>query len=306
MREQGDRPEGDGTHDVWYVVAMVAASAVGSLMYTLLMHHQLGHSAALFLGIPVALAVLLGMAPKAESVTGGIVKGMTFALLIAAPLLREGFLCILFASPLFYLVGIIVGRILDWQRRKEHATLRCAAVVLLLPMCLEGVSPRLSFQRLQEVTVRRVVVGDVKGVEERLAGSPRIGAPLPWALRLGFPVPLAAWGSGLAEGDTRVVHFSGAEGQPPGDLVLRVAERRPGYVRFAAVSDDTKVAHWVRWRSSEVSWRAMDAGHTEVTWRVEFERQLDPAWYFNMWERGVVHEAARYLIEANATPEGGR
>jgi hypothetical protein len=54
-----------------------------------------------------------------------------------------------------------------------------------------------------------------------------------------------------------------------------------------------------------VEWRDIDPTHTAVTWRVRFERQLDPAWYFMPWERAAVHEAAKYLIEANATPVGG-
>jgi hypothetical protein len=70
------------------------------------------------------------------------------------------------------------------------------------------------------------------------------------------------------------------------------------------VSDGSKLTQWVRWDRSEVKWRAVDARHTMVTWRVGFERQLDPAWYFVPWERAAVHEAARYLIEANATPAG--
>ena len=86
---------------------------------------------------------------------------------------------------------------------------------------------------------------------------------------------------------------------------MRVSERRAGYVRFETVSDGSKLTQWLRWDSSEVEWRAIDAAHTEVTWRVHFERELDPAWYFVPWERFAVHEAAKFLIEANATPAGG-
>jgi hypothetical protein len=51
----------------------------------------------------------------------------------------------------------------------------------------------------------------------------------------------------------------------------------------------------------------MEGGKTRVTWRIRFERQLDPAWYFTAWERAAVREAAEYLIAANATPlEKGR
>jgi len=84
---------------------------------------------------------------------------------------------------------------------------------------------------------------------------------------------------------------------------MRVAARRPGYVRFETISDSSKLTQWIAWDGSEVEWKAVDQQHTLVTWRVHFERQLDPAWYFAPLERAAVHEAAKYLIEANATPD---
>jgi hypothetical protein len=285
----------------WSVVAIIVAFAAGSVLYKLLMHEQLGHSAAMFLGIPAVLAILLAIAPRAKTATGGILKGITLALLVVAPLLGEGYLCILVASPLFYIVGIVVGLAMDRQRRKRDATLSCV-VLFLLPMCFEGVVPQLTFNRAQSVEVQTVVAASADEIEHALTRSPNVDTPLPAALRIGFPRPLAAWGEGLTVGDTRTIHFAGAEGDPPGDLVMRVTERRPGYARFETVSDQSKLTQWVRWTSSEVAWTALDEGHTTVTWRISFTRQLDPSWYFTPWERVAVKEAATYLIDANATP----
>ena len=284
----------------WSVVAIIVAFAAGAFLYKLLMHERLGHSAAMFLGIPAVLAILLALAPKAKTATGGILKGITLALLVVAPLLGEGYLCILFASPLFYIVGIVVGLAMDRQRRKQDATLSCV-VLLLLPMCFEGVIPQLTFNRAQSVEARRVVAAPANEIQHALADGPNVRTPLPLALRIGFPRPLGTWGEGLAVGDTRTIHFAGAEGDPPGDLVMRVTESHPGYARFETVSDQSKLTQWVQWTSSEVEWKALDEGHTTVTWRIDFMRQLDPAWYFTPWERAAVKEAAAYLIDANAT-----
>jgi hypothetical protein len=285
----------------WSVVAIIVAFAAGAFLYKLLMHERLGHSAAMFLGIPAVLAILLALAPKAKTATGGILKGITLALLVVAPLLGEGYLCILFASPLFYIVGIVVGLAMDRQRRKQDATLSCV-VLLLLPMCFEGVIPQLTFNRRQSVEARSVVAAPANEIEHALAHGPNVNTPLPLALRIGFPRPLGAWGEGLAVGDTRTIHFAGAEGDPPGDLIMRVTERHPGYARFETVSDQSKLTQWVQWTSSEVEWKALDENHTTVTWRIDFERQLDPSWYFTPWERAAVKEAAAYLIDANAAP----
>jgi hypothetical protein len=285
----------------WSVVAIVVAFTAGAILYKVLMHQHLGHSAAMFLGIPAVLAILLALAPKAKSATGGILKGITLALLVIAPLLGEGYLCILMAAPLFYIVGIAIGIAIDTQPKKRDTTLSCVAL-LLLPMCFEGVVPQLTFNRAQSVEIRSVIAAPANEIEHALTQSPDVNTPLPLVLRIGFPRPLAAWGEGLAVGDTRTIHFAGAEGDPPGDLVMRVTERRPGYVRFETVSDQSKLTQWVRWTSSEVAWTALADGHTSVTWRVHFLRQLDPSWYFTPWERAAVKEAAAYLIDANATP----
>ena len=287
----------------WGVVGLVIAFTAGAFLYRWLMRGYLRHSAAMFLGIPAVLAILLALTPKAKTVTGGILKGMTLALLIIAPLVGEGYVCILIASPLYFVVGMIVGRIVDWQRGKRGVTLSCVALVML-PMCLEGVFPGMTVKRAQTVEAALIVDASASAVEGALAQSPNVDVMLPGSLRIGFPRPLAAYGDGLTAGAMRTIHFAGAEGDPPGDLVMRVAERRPGYVRFETVSDSSKLTQWVWWDSSEIEWTPIDASHTSVTWRIHFERQLDPAWYFAPMERTAVREAARYLIEANATPHG--
>jgi hypothetical protein len=288
----------------WWIVSLIVACTAGGLLYRVLMREQLGHSAAMFLGIPAVLAILLALTPKAKTLTGGILKGITLFLLVIAPLLGEGYLCILIASPLFYLVGVIVGVIIDYARRRNRTktTLSCVAL-LILPMCLEGVVPQLTVDREQTIEATAIIHAPVQAVEASLAQSPNLNTRLPALLGIGFPRPLEAYGSGLRVGATRTVHFAGAEGDPPGDLTSRVAESRPGYVRVETISDTTKLTQWLRWQSSEVEWHAIDAQNTSVTWRVHFERGLDPAWYFTPWERIAVQQSASYLIQVNATPD---
>ena len=285
----------------WPLFGMALVTAGFAVLYRLVQGLHFGHTSLMFIGIPAVLALALAMTPRAKSATGGILKGITLALLIAAPLLGEGYLCILMTAPLYYLVGVIVGAAADYGRRKKNIRLSCCALVLL-PMSLEGVVPQLSFDRLQTVEATRIVEGTPEAVQAALALSPRVATRLPSFLAVGFPRPLEASGSGLTVGSLRTVHFSGAEGDPPGDLVVRVAESGPGYLRTQQVSDSSKLTQWLLWQNSEVTWNAVDATHTAVTWKVSFERQLDPAWYFIPWERLAVREVAGYMIEANATP----
>lgn len=281
-------------------IFLVLALTAGGLAYRIILFHKLEQTSLLFIGIPAILAILLALTPDAKSTTGGILKGITLALLLSGPLLGEGFVCILMASPIFLLLGLLVGILTDRDNRKRRATLSCLALIFL-PMSLEGTSPQLSFNREETVEASRVIDGSPCEVAEALSGGPRIGTQLPFYLRLGFPRPTEARGHGVEVGATRTIHFAGGEGHP-GDLILQVEESRAGYVRFGVVADHSKVAHWLDWKGSEVSWAQIDARRTRVSWTIHFERRLDPAWYFGPWERYASRLAADYLIRANATP----
>lgn len=287
----------------WKLAFLILALAVGKLIYDVLSDGGLGQTAALFIGLPAVLAIIVTLTPKAKSLTGMILKGMTIALLLSGILLREGFICILMAAPLFYLVGVIIGRVIEYKRSNSKIY-----GLLLLPfllLSLEGVHGSLSFKRLETVKVERIVAGSAVEVEQTLSQAPVFDRQLPLYLRLGFPRPVSASGSGLAAGDRLGIHFSGPPGffgqGPPGDLVLEVLDRAPGHVRFRAVSDSSAVAHWLGWQETDVRWTELDPEHTRVTWTLRYERRLDPAWYFSPWERYAVKLAGAYLIETLAT-----
>jgi len=284
----------------WSAIFLILAVSGGSVTYRLIVRGRLEQTAVLFVGIPAVLAILLAMTPKAKTAKGGILKGLTLFLLLSGPLLGEGFICILTASPLFYLVGLLVGIVVDWKREKRQTSLSCLFLILL-PLSIEGSSPRLSFNRAETVQASQVVSGSAQDVRLALSHSPQTGTPVPLFGKMGFPLPTEAWGDGLEVGATRTIHFAGGEGKP-GDLLLKVSESRTGYVRFEAVSDRSKLAHWLDWNSSEVEWTALNAQHTRVNWTLHYERRLDPAWYFRPWERYATRLAAEYLIRANATP----
>jgi len=289
------------TSSRWKLIILILSLTAFSVGYRLIAMHHLEQTSLMFIGLPALLAVILAVTPKAKSTIGGIMRGITLALLLSGVLLGEGFICIVMAAPLFYMVGGIVGALVDWDRRRSRNPARSLVLLLLLPMSVEGVSPVMSFGRGESVQVSQVVDAPAAAVEQTLAEVPRTDVGLPFYLRMGFPRPAWATGSGLDVGAMRTIHFAGGEGHP-GDLVLRVEESRPGYVRYAAVSDHSKIAHWLAWRTSEIAWAPVDAQHTRVTWTLDFERKLDPAWYFGPWERYAARLAAQGLIRANATP----
>jgi hypothetical protein len=281
------------------LVAVCLAFAIVSVLLRVVYARRLETTSLLFIGIPTLLSVLLALTPRPRSAMGMVMKGITLGLLMSAILFGEGIVCIVMAAPLCYVVGALVA--LAVQRFNRRQALSIALTPLAL-MSLEGTSDRLSFDRDETVAARRIVAASAADVERVLAGPMRFRTDLPPFLGIGFPRPVQGRGQGLNVGDLRIVGFSGGEGRPPGDLILRVSERGPGRVAFRAEGDTSHIPHWLSWRGADVTWRQVDERHTEVVWVLRYRRGLDPAWYFGPIERYAVRLAAGYLVDNLATP----
>jgi len=305
---RNDSPGEGGNRSRWVLVGVIFALALGSALYRLLVWSHLEQTSALFIGLPALLAAVVALTPRAKSSTGMIMKVMTLALLMSGILLGEGFICIVMAAPLFYLVGFIIGIVMDRVKRREAENQNprsyglMALPLLVLLFSLEGVHRDLSFPRAEVVNVSRTVAADPSSVERALGEEPRFEKSLPYYLRLGFPKPVAAVGHGLHVGDRRAIRFAGGEGKP-GELLLEVAEAQAGRVLFRVLSDTSHISHWLDWKEAEVTWTARGDVQTDVQWTLRYDRRLDPAWYFAPWERYAVRLAAGYLIETLATPD---
>lgn len=284
---------------------LILALAAGKIAYEVLVANGLRQTAALFIGLPALLALILALSPRAGSLFGMLFKGITIALLMAGILLEEGFICILMAAPLFYAVALLIGIAVDQVRKRGEQGGGTGFGLLLLPialLALEGVHPALSLPRQEQVEVEQVLSVSEQHVEAALGRAPDFSAPLPGLLRIGFPRPVAGKGEGLQVADRRVVTFETLSGERS-HLVLEISERREGYVRFERRHDASPIADWLTWHAAEVEWReAPDGERTLVVWRFVYSRELDPALYFAPLERLAVRQAGGYLIDALIGP----
>lgn len=289
----------------WGIITLILALVVAKLLHGFLLYQELHQTSALFIGLPALIAIILTLRPKAKNIIGMITRGITIALLASIIVLHEGVICIVMVAPLFYLVGIIVGMVMDRRRAPGHHHKFMSGVLLLplLLMSLEGTHEILSFSRYEEVIVSRVVEASPAAVEEALSQVPQFNdEQLPIFLRLGFPTPLTTSGSGLQVGDQRMIGFTAGTDAPTGALRFEVTAREENGFVMTALSDSSKIAEWLRWHEAEVHWEKVAEGQTLVTWQLRYDRLLDPAWYFAPAERYAVELAADYLIKMLATP----
>jgi hypothetical protein len=292
----------------WKLFFAVLVIGCAGLIYGYLRRKGLDQSAALYLGLPLLLALGLSLTPPDKSATGATMKGMAIAMLLAAPVFQEGYICILFASPLFFAVGLIIAAAIDWsrKRRDKKGNLQSAFVATAIAlMAMEGVTPETSFPREHEVVVSKVVAAPIEAVRTALAEPPVLGKSKPFFLRI-FPYPVSIEGDGLAVGDTRRATFVAYKhifwNRIEGTAVFKVTEASERRIAFELASDTSYVAHYLGWKRSEVELAPAPNGGTLVTWRLSFHRKYDPYWYFGTLQKYAVGLVAEELIDHAATP----
>ena len=291
------------------LVTALAIALVGvSIGYRAVTGFGLGQTAVLFVGLPAILAIAVVRTPPARTATGVIFKTSTVVMLLAGILLGETLICMVIASPLVYLVGFLIGAPIDRARRaRAHGSSTVgyhAIVAVVLLGGLEGAVPGLDVPRAAEVTVTRHVDATPAEVRAALARRPAFDRERPALLQIGFPQPAGGAGGGLEVGDRRAILIRGAGHYgttETGRLVMDVTHSAPGGVTFTTIADTSRVADWLSWQESIVTWTAEGSG-TRVSWTLRYERELAPSWYFGPVQRGAVSLTAGYLIDALAKP----
>ena len=299
----------------WTLAGVILAFVVGVVLVKVVKGVGLGQTAAFYIGIPTVLALILTLSAPSGKAMGMTLKAITILLLLAMPVLGEGFVCVIIAAPLFYFVAIVVVWLVGMVRRDMEPP--GGARVVVLPAVLlfgvlasaEGTTSFLTFSGESTVAATRTVPGTPDDVLAALARPLRFGDVAPsGVLAAGFPRPMMDHGGGLDVGDRRLVMFDGAHhrpalvaahhwGEKPSQVEFEVAQRGPESVTLRTVADDTPLATWLTWQAAEVSWRAVDPQHVEVTWTLRYTRKLAPAWYFGPIERFVTERAAGYLLD---------
>ena len=283
------------SHQLMFFILGLTALSVA---LRLLSNSAYRSSSLLYIGIPMALALIVNLAPTSGSATGKAIKGTTLALLMVGILLIEGFICILIASPLFYLVAVIIGAAIDFgeRRKKNKMNIQCSVIGVLLLMSLEGITESLSFSREETIRVGHETSLSIEQVRTRLAQGPEFDlSQLPLFLKAGFPTPQSIHGQGLALGEVWIIHFQSEHGTAP--LTVEVTHATPQQVTFQIIEDETKIGEWLQFHKVEWHFHATPTG-TRVEMVLRYDRLLDPAWYFKPVERYGVKKAAEYFMHS--------
>ncbi|GAB3826925.1 SRPBCC family protein [Kribbella italica] len=256
-------------------------------------------TAALFVGAPLAIAVVIALAPPAKSLHGLTFRVVTFALMITSAFLHEGAACVLMASPLVYGVAHFVAEIVR-QSRIRQAGRRYQTALAIFPLLiagLEGTAYRVD--PVQQVSTERVVAMSLGEVRDQLAEGPDFSTERPFLLRLtGYPTPTSATGSRLEVGSRWTFSLAGDP------ISTEVTAQDPRQIVFKVVADQSKTQRWLHWQGATIDLTPRPDGTTAVKLTVSFTRRLDPSWYFGPIESAMVSAGLAHFADSFGLREG--
>jgi len=293
------------SHQRRLVIIILLSAGLGIVVH-MLRFTGLEGSALLYIGIPTFIALAFASAsPNAsnsKTVMGSTLKAITFIILISGPILQEGFVCMVMVAPIFYIVGALVAWPIDHFRKKKIKSNSLKVFILptiLLAMSMEGVFDETSFNRLNVVEHTQIINSRITEVRKRLAMSRPLARPESLLIKI-FPRPDKYNANGLAIGDRHWVDISYLKwiywNKKQGKVQFEVVENQNNIIRFKLISDDSYLSSYMTWTETTVFLQPVSNHRTRVTWRIHFERNIDPAWYVQPLQRYAVASVAKLMV----------
>jgi len=277
---------------IFYILFIVT---IGCLFYKYLESQALKHSAALFIGIPVFMSICLASISSIKHITLTVTAGLSAGLVASFLYLKEGSFCVPMTAPLFLMSGLIISYSFVKLRQSNFTKLTYLLPVFILALLsLEGTNTFMSIPRAQTVSASINVNLSATEIKQALSKNKQF-TDIPLLLRYGFPQPKKVTGNGINIGDRRSIYFSGGEGLP-GTAVFEITQLTPNSIEYSLIDDSSHINHWLHWKKSTISWQEIAPGLSRVSWSIDYERKLDPSWYFGPIEKYAVNLSAQTLL----------
>jgi hypothetical protein len=269
---------------------------IACLLYQFLDYQTLKHSAALFIGIPLFMSITLATNKQTKHQTLHIMLGLSLGLLASFLYLNEGSFCVPMTAPLFLVTGFIVSYSFCKFRQSAYTKpVYILPVILLSILSVEGINSFTSFNRYESVQYSKVTSLTPLQIQKSLSENKQF-TNIPLLLSWGFPQPQQIVSSGNSIGDSRTVYFSGGEGKP-GNTIFTITNRTSNSIEYSLLKDESHISHWLKWKTSVVNWETLASGKSRITWTINYERKLDPSWYFGPLQAYAVKLSSKALID---------
>lgn len=292
---------------VIFILLMVAAASIG---IRALFKYDFAQSALLYIGVPFVIALMLVLLRSPSEEIGWkrvYLNKLIDAFIImlgSSVVLFEGFLCVVMFMPIYLFVMLVVFGA-DYFSRRARAKNRGSLSVHAFPLLIllssfEGVSPEVSLDRNEQVSVTRVVQISMADIRTNLRQPMKLQTSRPWFLYL-FPMPYAVKAETLSAGDIHEINFRYYRwfvmNVHEGQMLLEISRVDEDYIKTTFIKDTSYISNYLRLKGTEIILNRVDDNTTQVTLSFSYERTLDPYWYFSPVTRYGVEKTAEFLIK---------
>lgn len=290
-------------------LAVIITIGVASLTIRVLMRYDFDDSAILYVGIPflISLAIVAFRPLSTQEKWWHAYRDHTYIALIiflsSSIVLFEGFVCVLLFMPIYFLV-VSIGFAISWYTHTRSAR-RGKTYVSILPLLVlvssvEGTADFLSFDRESHVVVTKTARLSRDQILRNLVEPIDLQKDRGWLLSV-FPMPYRIEAESLNPGDihrvyTRYHHWF-VTNTHEGEMHLQIVDVEPDKITTRFVQDSTYFASYLRAIGTEISLVELSPRETAISLRIDYERKLDPAWYFHPLEQIGVRQMASLLID---------
>lgn len=281
---------------------------VGSLTVHFLLRDELRSSALLYVGLPYLGAVAITILRPAVPGTRVWRRYLDFSLtslivmLGSSIVLFEGFVCVVMFLPIYFLVATACFVFLRLEERAGERGKNLVVVfpLLILASSFEGTTEGLSFERVGHATATMTAELAPEQIMANLVRPIDLDRDRHWLLAV-FPMPYRVEAKSLAPGDVHSLHTRYhrwfVANTREGVLRLEILDVEPTRIRTRIVDDTTFYASYLTQIGTEVSLTLVGEGRTEISLRIEYRRNLDPAWYFHPLQQYAMSRMAEFFIE---------
>ena len=286
-------------------IAYLLMIGVTSLTIHILFVGGLGHSGLLFMLIPYSVSLLIALVQpndEAKTMFGKYLRHMTTAILVflaTSVVLREGFVCVILFFPIYFIFTTFAYLIRGFTQDKTK--LRTVVMPsLILVLSLEGTSELLTIERSSSVRISKQTTLSVSQVKSNLATPFDLDKKRHWLLAI-FPMPYHIEAGSLNAGDVHKIktryHRWFVTNTHEGEAELLIEHVGPESVRTKLLSDTTYFSSYLAMHGTQIQFKPLESGGTEITLQIDFERKLDPAWYFQPVQELGISKMAEFLID---------
>ena len=235
-------------------------------------------------------------------------------MLASSAIIFEGFLCVLFAAPIYIFFALLAFAVMpnrdDPERFKQADVFKASFVPLaVMVISIEGLTDTTSFPREEVITRTHVLNLTPEQIHANLAKPVHLEEGRSKFLSI-FPLPDRIDAPAFAQGQTHTAYFTyrrwGFTNVHRGETQLHIKTVEPLLVETEITKNTSYFSHYLTIHGTRIEMAPQTDGRTAVSLTIRYRRDLDPAWYFGPMQRRAIGESADYLLAnviGKTTPE---